>query len=125
NLDVYPTILDVWGRWPLPSSDRPPLAGSSLLGPIDPERTLVVASTGDIHDFRWSNEGFALYHLRWKWLCEERRGCRLFDLERDPDEEHDLHAVAPAVELARFRAEIRARPNLRRILMKMDAALGW
>ena len=121
NLDIYPTILDVWGRWPLGPGGRPGLAGASLLRPIDPDRVLVVASTGDIHNFRWSNEGFALYHGRWKWLCDERHGCRLFDLDDDPGEEHDRRAAAPAAELARFLAETRARPNLRRILSKLDS----
>jgi arylsulfatase A-like enzyme len=119
NLDIFPTLLDVWGRWPLPAGTRPPLAGRSLLRAVDRDRALVVASTGDIHDFRWSNEGFALYHGAWKWLCDERRGCRLYDVERDPGEEHDLRAVAPAAERARFAAEIAAHPNLRRILVEM------
>jgi hypothetical protein len=119
NLDLFPTVLDVWGRWPLPADERPRLVGASLLRAIDPDRVLVVASTGDIHDFRWSNEGFALYHGRWKWLCDERGGCRLFDIERDPAEEHDLRAAAPPAERARFDAEIAARPNLRRILVEM------
>src|SRR5207237_245745 len=26
NVDLVPTILDVWGRWPLAQPDRPPLA---------------------------------------------------------------------------------------------------
>ena len=37
NLDIYPTILDVWQRWPLPASDRPRLGGASLLRPLDRE----------------------------------------------------------------------------------------
>jgi hypothetical protein len=119
NLDIFPTLLDVWGRWPLPAGERPRLGGTSLLRAVDPDRVLVVASTGDIHDFRWSNEGFALYHAGWKWLCDERRGCRLYDIAHDPAEEHDLRAVAPAAERARFDTEIAARPNLRRILVKM------
>ena len=120
NLDLYATILDVWGRWPPAPDARPRLGGSSLLAPIDGERTLVVASTCDIHNFRWSNEGFALYHGRWKWLCDERRGCRLFDLDTDPAEQHDRRAEAPAQELERFYADVRARPELRRILAKME-----
>jgi arylsulfatase A-like enzyme len=120
NLDLYATILDVWGRWPLAPGARPQLGGSSLLAPIDGERALVVASTGDIHNFRWSNEGFALYHGRWKWLCDERHGCRLFDLDDDPAELHDRRVQAPAPELARFYADVRARPELRRILVKMN-----
>ena len=120
NLDIYATILDVWGRWPVAPGARPRLGGSSLLQPIDGARTLVVASTGDIHNFRWSNEGFALYHGRWKWLCDERRGCLLFDLDDDPGEAHDRRAEAPASELARFDEDVRARPNLRRILTKLD-----
>jgi len=119
NLDLFATLLDVWGRWPLPAGDRPRLGGASLLRAIDPDRVLVVASTGDIHDFRWSNEGFALYHGPWKWLCDERGGCRLFDIARDPGEEHDVRAAVPPAERARFTAEIAARPNLRRILVKM------
>ena len=119
NLDLFATVLDVWGRWPLPAGERPHLGGASLLRAIDPDRVLVVASTGDIHDFRWSNEGFALYHGQWKWLCDERGGCRLFDIVRDPAEEHDVRATAPPAERARFDAEIAARPNLRRILVKM------
>jgi Sulfatase len=123
NLDLYPTILDVWGRWPLPTSDRPRLGGASLLRPLDADRVLVVATTGEIHDFRWSNEGFALYHDRWKWLCDERGGCRLFDIYADADEERDLRASAPAAERAAFYTRIAAHPNLRRILTKLDVNL--
>ena len=120
NLDLYATILDVWGRWPPAAGARPALGGASLLRPIDAARTLVVASTGDIHDFRWSNEGFALYHGPWKWQCDERRGCRLFELDDDPGETRDRRAAAPAAELARFRADVLAHPNLRRILLETN-----
>jgi arylsulfatase A-like enzyme len=122
NLDLYPTILDVWGRWPLPPSDRPRLGGASLLRALDADRALVVVSTGEIHDFPWSNEGFALYHDKWKWLCDEPRGCRLFDIYADVAEEVDLRAVAPTAELTSFRTQIATHPNLRRILLKIDAA---
>jgi arylsulfatase A-like enzyme len=118
NIDLYPTILDVWGRWPLPASERPQLRGSSLLRPIDRDRTLVVVNTGEIHNFNWSNEGFALYHGDWKWLCDEE-GCRLFELARDPGERTDVRRLAPPDELERFQAEVRSRANLRRILSKV------
>src|SRR5262249_32224235 len=102
NLDRYPTILDVWGRWPLAPSSRPRLGGASLLRPLDPDRSLVVANTGEIHDYRWSIEGFALYHDKWKWVCDEPGGCRLFDIYADAAEEVDLSALAPVAELAHF-----------------------
>lgn len=118
NVDLYPTILDIWGRWPLGQTGRPALRGQSLLRPVDRDRTLVVVNTGEIHDFNWSNEGFALYHGNWKWLCDEYRGCRLYEIVRDPAETTDLRATAPADELARFHDEVERRPNLRRILSK-------
>ena len=118
NLDLYPTILDVWGRWPLPPSpDRPPLPGGrSLFRPIEADRTLVVVNTGEIHDFTWSHEGFALYHGRWKWLCDEFAGVRLFDIDQDPAETTSFYPAAPIPELTHFRASVRARPDLTRIL---------
>jgi len=118
NVDLYPTILDIWGRWPLPPGERPALCGQSLLRPVDEDRTLMVVNTGEIHDFNWSNEGFALVHGDWKWLCDEYRGCRLYQIARDPGERDDVSSLAPPGELARFRAEVAARPNLRRILSK-------
>jgi len=117
NLDIYPTILDVWDRWPLVEGSRPRLAGGrSLLRPIEPDRSLVVVNTGEIHDFNWSHEGFALYHGRWKWLCDEYDGVRLFDLEEDPGETINVDPTTHVAELTLFQSEVRRRPDLTRIL---------
>ncbi|HMA94185.1 MAG TPA: sulfatase-like hydrolase/transferase, partial [Polyangiaceae bacterium] len=119
NMDIYPTILDIWGRWPL-SPGRPRMGGSSLLGPIAPDRPLVAANSTEIR--AWSREGFALYHGRYKWLVDWK-GVSLFDLASDADERSSIAANAPPSETAFLKQELANRPPLlRRILDQSLAA---
>lgn len=117
NVDIYPTVLDVWGRWPV-TSERPALAGSSLVRPVPADRTLVVSNTNEIRS--WSRDGFALYRGPWKWLADDREGFRAFRPAEDPDEDHDLWRAMPAAERARFEEEARRRPPLRKILERLE-----
>jgi hypothetical protein len=115
NVDVFPTVLEVLGRTPAgASSSRPPLAGSSLLHPVDEERVLVASNTNDIRS--WSRDGFAVIHGRYKWLVDEYEGAKLFDRDVDPGETRDLSREAPATEVEVLRREAKARPHMARLL---------
>jgi hypothetical protein len=120
NVDIYPTVLDVWGRWP-PAFERPPFAGQSLLRPIDPDRVMVVSNTNDIR--AWSRDGFAVYRGPWKWIVDDREGLKAFRLDEDPDEAHDLWSTMPEADRAQFLREASQRPALRRILERVDKRL--
>ena len=111
NLDIYPTLLDLWGRWPLQANDpRPRLSGQSLLRPVAEDRVLASTARGAI--FEPAVQGFALYHGNWKWLYEEKSGLALFDLANDPDENADRAKSPPAEEYDFFVAEIHAHAPL-------------
>lgn len=91
NIDLYPTILDIWGRWDAERGAglyRPRMAGSSLLRPIDPDRSLIATNTGETRT--WDRKKFALYHHQFKWLVDERDGVQAFDLAVDPGETQPL-----------------------------------
>ncbi|HEY2510049.1 MAG TPA: sulfatase-like hydrolase/transferase [Polyangiaceae bacterium] len=112
NLDIFPTLLDLWGRWPLAQTDgRPRLSGQSLFQPVAADRILASTARGAIYEP--AVQGFALYHGDWKWLYEEKQGLSLFDLARDPDEKTDRAKDPPSAELAFFETEIRAHAPLR------------
>jgi choline-sulfatase len=117
NLDIYPTLLDVWGRWPL-EAGRPALAGVSLLRPVPADRMLLSTARGATYDE--ATDGFAVYHGRWKWILEEKRGLQLFDLESDPGETSDRRSLAPPEEVGLFAAEIRRHPRAFEALARVD-----
>lgn len=118
HVDLYPTLLDVWGRWPIAEGAlRPRLPGSSLLRPIPRDRVMVSTSTNDIRG--WSREGFALWHGEWKWLVDDHHGVQAFDLAADPGETRDLARSAPKLELDVLRDEVARRPVIERILSRI------
>jgi hypothetical protein len=121
NLDLFPTLLDLWGRWPL-GADRPAITGQSLFRPIDGERILVATARGAIYEP--SVQGFAMYHREWKWLLDEKKGAQLYDVTADPDELDDRVAHAPAEELRALAEELARRAPLPDILRaKLPAGL--
>ncbi|HEY2511972.1 MAG TPA: sulfatase-like hydrolase/transferase [Polyangiaceae bacterium] len=117
NLDIYPTLLDLWGRWPLAAGDaRPRLSGQSLFRPVADDRILASTARGGIYEP--AVQGFALYHGNWKWLYEEKHGLALFDLANDPDEKADRGKDPPADEHAFFASEIHSH---RPLMMALEA----
>ena len=122
NIDILPTMLDLWGIWPLPAPlDSLPLAGHSLLTPIAADRQLVVSSTGEIR--WWDREVFAIYRGHRKWLVDET-GTYLFDVEADPGETQDLRDDVSEAERLRLLKDVIGRPTLLRILERLDLVLG-
>ncbi len=109
NYDLAPTLLDLWGAWPLTSS-RPMLAGRSLLRPVEDR---VIVATADTAIWAPLTEGFAALDGSRKWLVDELGGARLYDLSRDPDETHDLAPAAPLEARARLVAALRGHATAR------------
>jgi hypothetical protein len=116
NLDLLPTLLDVWGD--RPPDGAPRLAGSSLLAPIDPGRPAIAVSDTEISE---EHPGFAIYRRSWKWVVVEGDPPSLFDLERDPGERVDATARLPAEARAAFDADLAAHPRLRAIAREAGA----
>lgn len=108
NLDVLPTVLDLWSSWPV-VDERPPAAGASLLRPLPGSRVMLAIAESAIGNAL--ADGFALFDGKWKWIIDEFHGVRLFDLEADPSETKNLAAAAPPAAYASLRAELRARPR--------------
>ncbi len=122
NLDLYATLLDVWGQWPAGPSTRPALAGVSLLRAVPKDRVLVSTSCSSIYEA--ASDGFALYRGRWKWVFDDLVGERLFDTTADPGEARDLLERAPPEERAAFLGEIPRHARPLQILRAVDPALA-
>jgi len=124
NIDLYPTILDIWGRWDAERGAglyRPRMAGSSLLRPIDPDRLLIATNTGETRTS--DRKKFALYHRQFKWLVDERDGVQAFDLTADPGEQHPLSAL-PEQERQFFAQAMLQHPFLAAALHQWNGKLG-
>ncbi len=120
NLDVFPTLLDAWGEWPLPESPvRPGLGGHSLLQPL-PARLVIASNDSPIGK---EPEGFAIYQEPFKWVVTETAGARLFNLEADPDERVDLSAQAPPAVLESLRRVLARRGDLREMARRLAPGL--
>jgi arylsulfatase A-like enzyme len=84
HMDLNPTITDILGVEPAGGWQ-----GRSLFEPERPPRVYGVASVGDYQ--------FGLRDGSWKYILNTSRGHEmLFDLARDPDEQHNLAADEPA-----------------------------
>lgn len=113
NVDLFPTMLDIWGAAPDPNDGRPALRGSSLLRAL-PDRWLLAMSSGPVRG--WHRHGFALYHGDVKWSDDDHEGLRVFDLERDPGERHDVFLDTSMSERASFVQQVRASQPLVHVL---------
>lgn len=120
NLDLLPTLLDVWGSWP-PRDARPTLAGESLLRPLPADRVTLAMAESAI----WTSlaDGLAIFDGHDKWIIDELHGVRLFDLERDPGETRDLAAEASTDAVARLRAELSRHPRAREVCRRVSPGI--
>lgn len=110
NIDIHPTLLDLWGAGPPGAPlEGPVLTGRSLLRPVPVDRTMVSVTDSSISQ---EPPGFALYHRQWKWVFNADGGGALFDLAADPDELRDLAAQPPPAALAVLRHQSERRPYL-------------
>ncbi len=120
NLDALPTLLDLMGL-----AEKEPVAdilaglqGQTLLRKKDPPECIVMLNTNDLRS--WDREGFALTMdngtVRYIYNMGQEG---LYDLERDPREEHDLMAdPAYATYVERVRQKVKSNPYLLRIAVK-------
>jgi choline-sulfatase len=102
-IDIAPTVIAMLGVSPLDADGidlRPAFQGTAL-----PERDLYAETLAPLLDFGWS----PLYALRsgqWKYIDAPKP--ELFDLARDPKEEHDLSGT-DAKRLAQFHETVGRR----------------
>jgi choline-sulfatase len=84
HVDAFPTILEIAGE-----SMPPGFPGFSLeriSEGFKPERTIL----SEYHAMGSSTGAFAVRVGKWKYVHYAKYGPQLFDLEKDPDETHDL-----------------------------------
>ena len=98
-VDVLPTLLDLAG---VPDEDRTPVDGTSLLGLLEEERPLRPVLS-EYHLEKVHAPCFMVRRGRFKYIVVHGHDRRLFDLETDPGELHDL---APLPEHAAVVAEL-------------------
>ncbi|MBL8382864.1 MAG: sulfatase-like hydrolase/transferase [Burkholderiales bacterium] len=107
TLDILPTVAAAGG---VPTSAAQPLDGVNLLPYLNQEKA------GTPHEaLFWKLAAYSAVRVgKWKLYLEPRNGvARLFDLEADPAEKHDLAAAQPAVFadlMARYQAWDRSLP---------------
>ena len=83
NVDILPTLLDLFSLEPRPG-EGVDLRGASLLRPIEEERAVAVVNTGPAR--RWHHEGFAFGRGPWRLVYSDLSGVELFDLRSDPEQ---------------------------------------
>jgi choline-sulfatase len=84
HVDAFPTIMEVAGeRMP---EGFPGIALSRIIQGEKPDRTVL----SEYHGMGSSTGAFAVRVGRWKYVHYAKYGPQLFDLEKDPEETHDL-----------------------------------
>jgi choline-sulfatase len=84
HVDAFPTIMEVAGeRMP---AGFPGIALSRIIQGEKPDRTVL----SEYHGMGSSTGAFAVRVGRWKYVHYAKYGPQLFDLEKDPEETHDL-----------------------------------
>ncbi len=120
NVDVVPTLLDLWGRAP-DANSAVEFAGNSLLGPVPKGRFLFATNTGGIRS--WDREVLAAYRGDEKWLADQT-GAYFCDLAKQPWCIAGTPLTeAPDAEQELFMDEMARRPILRRMLGRIDPDL--
>jgi hypothetical protein len=78
NLDILPTLLDLWGIGQENSKVASSLRGRSLCSEIDPERLIIHLNTNKVR--QWSPEGFAITKGTHRYSFTNIEGAKFFDL---------------------------------------------
>ena len=122
NVDIVPTVLDLWGLWPLTGDVAAlPISGHSLLRPIPADRRMICTNSAPIR--AWRRAALAVYYGDLKWLADEK-GFYVYDLATDPREEHNLRDEVAPTARARFLGAVARRKSLRTRLERLEPDLG-
>ena len=118
NIDILPTLLDLWGRYPLKGQLASlGLDGRSLLRPVPQDRLLIGTETGEIRT--WDRTAMAIY-LGHRKLHVDATGVRLHDVDADPEEQRDLFDRVPLAERQRFLHQVAIRKPLLEIMRRVN-----
>jgi hypothetical protein len=120
NVDVVPTLLDLWGQRPEKTSPVE-FAGDSWLQPVPKDRFVFATNTGGIRV--WDREVLAAYRGDEKWLADGT-GAYFCDLAKEPWCIGGTPLVdAPETVQLSFMDQMAKRPLLRRMLGRIDPVL--
>ncbi len=123
NLDLAPTLAQVLGYRADPANDSlfKDWRGQSLFDALPGDRMIQVLSANDIHT--GNREGFALVQREHRLVLSSMEGLQFFDLNVDPNQDHDLWPTLPEAEQKSWLKLICERPLLERIRRSTMALL--
>ncbi len=86
NLDLAPTIFNIL----YPNIEKPKYLfnGSSLLRPLQKDRTIICLSTNDTRN--WTNEGFGIYKPNECYIFDNIDKQQFYDLSKDPSQLNNI-----------------------------------
>jgi glucan phosphoethanolaminetransferase (alkaline phosphatase superfamily) len=90
NIDIVPTLIDLWGLGEINKAKSLFLRGKSLCEDIDPQRVLIHLNTNKMR--RWSPEGFAVTMGSRRFAFTNIEGNKFFDLS-------DVHSAGQEREI--------------------------
>jgi len=118
NIDILPTLLDLWGLFPLQGElAAVELSGRSLFRPVAGDRLLIATETGEIR--AWDRTALAVYRGHRK-LRSDLTGVFIYDVDVDPEEQHDLSGRISVEERNLLLREVAARPPLMDVVSHLD-----
>jgi hypothetical protein len=113
NVDIVPTVIDLLGLWeePLVAQTAAGLPGGSLLRPLPAERAILVENwPGSLP----VNPGLAILHGNRRFIyhrANSKSPIAWYDLDRDPEERHNLWPELPDGEVELVHSILKSLPS--------------
>lgn len=115
NIDIAPTIADVFGLNNLPKNNRliENMLGDSLLDFLRQDRVVISLNTNFVRT--WNHEGFGIYWKNRRFVFSDVEKEKFFDIVSDPQQMNDFWHEIPYLDKQKIQSMIANIPQLRRI----------